>query len=310
MAGDWIKMRAALLAHPKVIALAEELVGIEEFREWLTPGGAAAWNLAKQPLVSLSALRRVTVGALLSVWSMSREFGHLDGDDLVLKGIDLFGLDEMGEVPGLGHAMAEVGWAVFDEASTSVRLPGFKAYNGPRDNAERQREWRERNTPRNSAVTARNDKRVTSPLPEKRREEKRDEEPPLPPSGERAGESANLQIPGKPDRTDWADVKARWNALAGKFGLKGILEVEGDRRRAYRARLATFPDFWAELEAALADVSEEARAKGFLTFDFAVRASGFRNLRERKYRNAFQVNAAPPSTRRCSMNEPDKFKGM
>lgn len=138
MAGDWIKMRGALLEHPKVIALARVLHDRKEFREWLTPGGAGEMN---GQLVSNEALRCVTTALLLKVWSVAREHGKFDGDDLVLEHSVLADIDQIAGVSGFGDAMAGIGWAVLRNC---VILPNFIQFNAPLDNAARQREYRER----------------------------------------------------------------------------------------------------------------------------------------------------------------------
>src|SRR3990167_7823915 len=103
MAGDWIKMRGALLDHPKVIRISKELELNSEFREWLTPGGAGNGQL-----VSNQALRCVTVALLMRCWSLSREHGEFHGDDLLLRYLTLDGLDEMAGGPGGGQAVSVV----------------------------------------------------------------------------------------------------------------------------------------------------------------------------------------------------------
>jgi hypothetical protein len=169
MADDWIKMRGAILTDPKLIALSVHLLGNPNFRAWLSPSGSD--STPGQP-VSDGALRRVTAGALLSVWSAAREHGKFDGDDLVLPFITVDALDDMAGCPGIGKGMQKVEWAVKDTPSNGVRLPRFKSYNVPKSNAERQRGYRERQqNPRYSALRKSNRSPVTNPLPEKRREE-------------------------------------------------------------------------------------------------------------------------------------------
>ena len=137
MAGDWIKMRGALLDHPKVIAIAKRLQANNEFRHWLTPGGATTSG----QIVSPVALRCVTTALLMRVWSGAREHGKFVEDDLVLPFSDLADLDEIAGAPGVGEAMAYVEWAI---ETNGVTLPNFKEFNVPMTNAEKQKEYRER----------------------------------------------------------------------------------------------------------------------------------------------------------------------
>jgi len=138
MAGDWIKMRGALYDHPKVIAIARALHENKEFRSWLMPGGSGQMN---GQIVSHGALRGVTTGLLLKVWSAAREHGKFDGDDLVLAHSRIADLDEMAGAPGVGEAMKTVGWAL---EKKGVILRNFKQFNVPMTDAERQRAFRER----------------------------------------------------------------------------------------------------------------------------------------------------------------------
>ena len=161
MSGDWIKMRAGLLASPKVYAIAMEIGECREAARVLTTGYAGP----PMEVLSVTALRNVTVTALLVTWASANEHSR----NGVLSHCDLFALDEISGLPGFGAAMEAVGWAVYDPQKNAVILPNFKEWNSPaedRTNAERQRRYRERRvTPRN-AVT------VTV---EKRREEKIEE---------------------------------------------------------------------------------------------------------------------------------------
>lgn len=138
MAGDWIKMRGALLSHPKVIAISKFLHNHEPFREWLTPGGGGVVNGC---IVSDTALRCVTTALLMCVWSSAREHGKFVDDDLVLPYSDLSDLDQMAGAPGIGAAMEHVNWAVEKDG---VTLPNFKEFNVPMTAAEKQKEYRDR----------------------------------------------------------------------------------------------------------------------------------------------------------------------
>jgi hypothetical protein len=178
MAGDWIKMRGALLDHPKVIAISRSLHCSKQFRDWLTPGGGGEGN---GQILSDSALRCVTTALLMRVWSVAREHGKFSGDDLVLEHSELVDIDQMAGAPGVGQAMQSVRWAI---VRRGVILPNFKEFNVPMTAAEKQREYRIRHGKGNGAVTEtlpsegnEKAKNVTS------RVEKRRTKTPLPPSG-------------------------------------------------------------------------------------------------------------------------------
>jgi hypothetical protein len=177
VAGDWIKMRGALLDNPKVIAIGRALHRDKDFREWLTPGGSGPGN---GQIIGDHALRCVTTALLMRVWSVAREHGHFVDDDLVLEHSELSDLDQMAGAPGVGEAMQSVRWAL---PENGVTLPNFKEFNVPMTPAEKQREYRNRNKGGNDSVT--------NPLPTRSngkrqnvttREEKR-REVPVPPDG-------------------------------------------------------------------------------------------------------------------------------
>ena len=164
MAGDWVKMRSALLANPKVHAIAKAIGRDPRAGAALTTG----FSGCPDQVLSRNALRHVTVTALLCVWSSANEHS-VDG---ILSCCDLEDLDEISGVPGFGDAMNAVGWAIPDEAGKCVSLPNFTEHNTPakdRTGAERQRRYRES---RNGDVTPlRNGVTVTQRREEKRREE-------------------------------------------------------------------------------------------------------------------------------------------
>jgi hypothetical protein len=141
MAGDWIKMRGALLDHPKVIAMTRLLQQNKDFREWLTPGGGGDMN---GKIVSDPASRAVTTACLLRVWSAAREHGKFDGDDLHLEHSWTDDIDQLAGCPGFGLAMSSVGWVIGHPTKRGVILPNFKEFNVPMTEAERAKEYRER----------------------------------------------------------------------------------------------------------------------------------------------------------------------
>ena len=133
MAGDWIKMRADLLTHPKVVRMMSALKA-DKFR---------------------------IVGGLLSVWCLfdaHSEDGQLSGYTLEL-------LDDMAAWPGFSQAMMSVGWLI--SGPESLELPRFDAHNGQSAKRRAQESDRKRSVRKASASDA--DKMRTRE--EKRRED-------------------------------------------------------------------------------------------------------------------------------------------
>lgn len=146
MAENWIKIRSSLLQSPKLIRMTRLLNDEEDFREWLTPGGANNGRV-----VSQAASRIVTFGLLTVTWSVTREFGKFQGDDLVLGAFTIPDLSELSGAPCVGRAMEGVGWAIEDPGQNRLILPNFREYNVPKRSArppktpaERSRDYRAR----------------------------------------------------------------------------------------------------------------------------------------------------------------------
>lgn len=118
-AGEWVMMRVLLAKDPKVLAAARLLMRDERYVAWVRADGGVATRR-----LTVAA----TVAALLLLWGVARSQGREVGDDLVLDLAELDALDEIAELPGLGDALAAVGWA---EALPlgGVRLPKFFRQN-------------------------------------------------------------------------------------------------------------------------------------------------------------------------------------
>ena len=201
MAGDWVKMRSALLANPKVHAIAKEIGRDSSAGAALTTG----FSGPPDQVLSRHALRHVCVTALLCVWSAANE--HSDGGKLSC--CDLDDLDEIAGVPGFGEAMQHVGWAIRDDENKCVLLPNFSEHNTTakdRTAAERQRRHREK---RHGGVT-RDSNAVTVT---QRREEKRREEEYIP-----AAPVATSEPPKRRKRSQPQDA-VRWDVEAGWQGI-------------------------------------------------------------------------------------------
>jgi hypothetical protein len=159
MAGDWIKMRVWLRRDPKVIWMADFLAVQRDFMNWLTDPVRARCKTSAYEHVTSNVTRALCVTSLLEIWGTAREHGHRDGDDLVVTNCNLVTLDEIADVPSIGLAMEEVGWAKMlqDGGDSDVTIfPNFfKIKQLPAEKqrsqaAERQARYRNK---RNSNVT-------------------------------------------------------------------------------------------------------------------------------------------------------------
>lgn len=136
MAGDWIKMRADLHTHPKVVRMAS----------------------------TLKADRLRIVGGLHSAWCLF-DVHSVDG---FLDGYSADTLDDLIGFPGFSRAMMAVGW--LEENGESLVMPRFEAHNGQSAKRRAQDADRKRNVRKASASEA--DKKRTRE--EKRREDIKD----------------------------------------------------------------------------------------------------------------------------------------
>ncbi|MFB4877830.1 DnaT-like ssDNA-binding domain-containing protein [Enterobacter hormaechei subsp. xiangfangensis] len=136
MAGDWIKMRADLHTHPKVVRMSS----------------------------ALKADRLRIVGGLHSAWCLF-DVHSVDG---LLDGYSADTLDDLIGFPGFSRAMMAVGW--LEENGESLVMPRFEAHNGQSAKRRAQDADRKRNVRKASASEA--DKKRTRE--EKRREDIKD----------------------------------------------------------------------------------------------------------------------------------------
>jgi len=185
MAGDWIKMRVNLVAHPKVLKTAEVLLSDPRFLGWSVLSYSLSGfppqtvvNHAEERHAALRVTRYVVVASLLRFWGYANE--HAKGENI--ESVTRQDVDDIAGVPGFADALAEVGWATFDDKKGGVVLPAFTEHNVSADErktsgAERQKRYRERlkqRTP-NSDVT----RDVTLPEREEKRREDKPQTPPL-----------------------------------------------------------------------------------------------------------------------------------
>lgn len=136
MAGDWIKMRADLHTHPKVVRMSS----------------------------ALKADRLRIVGGLHSAWCLF-DVHSVDG---YLDGYSPETLDDLIGFPGFARAMIAVGWLCEEEEN--LVMPRFDAHNGQSAKRRAQDADRKRNVRKTSAPEA--DKKRTRE--EKRREDLKD----------------------------------------------------------------------------------------------------------------------------------------
>jgi hypothetical protein len=143
MAGDWIKMRADLFTHPKVVRMAS----------------------------ALKADKLRIIGGLMSVWCLF-DAHSIDGE---LDGYTFSEVDDQLRWPGFSAAMCAIGW--LSETENGLVLPEFDTHNG--QSAKRRAQDADRKREVRSVSAKETDKKRTRE--EKRREEKKDT--PLPPAG-------------------------------------------------------------------------------------------------------------------------------
>lgn len=132
MAGDWIKMRAALCTDPRVLRLAEIIGACPKAGRRLSADGAV---VTLDQLVTRDVTRDITVASLLRVWGATNDHTR----DGVWKYSTPATLDTAAGVPGFGEAMVQVGWAIYDAEARVVTLPNFLEYNAPSKGGARKK---------------------------------------------------------------------------------------------------------------------------------------------------------------------------
>jgi hypothetical protein len=278
MAGDWIKMRSALLSNPKVHTIARLVGECREASRVLTTGASCP----PCEVLSRNALRNVTVTALLLVWSSANE--HTS--DGVMRCCDLIDVDEIAGIPGFGEAMQYVGWAHHDVEKDAIILPNFTEWNTPakdRTAAERQRRFREK---RNGDVT-RDVTRDSNGREEKRREEKKEEV--------EEGESDKSDPPAdKP--SDGEIVLAEWNRQMGQS-----CRLTPKRQTAFRQRWKN-PDWRESWQRAIQRAAASEFCRGvndrawLADFEWFLKPDTVTKLLEGKYDDRERRPAVKPVT--------------
>jgi hypothetical protein len=165
MAGDWIKMRADLHTHPKVVRISS----------------------------ALKADRLRIVGGLHAVWCLF----DAHSEDGSLSGYTLDAIDELIGFAGFSEAMCKVDWLSADP--DGVALPEFDEHNGQsakRRATETQRKRREREE--EAAEAARTASASDADKKRSREEKRREDKSPSLRSGDAAAQAALLaDLPAK-----------------------------------------------------------------------------------------------------------------
>jgi hypothetical protein len=187
MAGDWIKMRAALTTCPKVAAMARAIGMADEFSG-----------------LSRHSMRLLVVGGLHAVWAAVNEH-TADG---VMANTYPEDMDDIAGIEGFGSAMRSAGWLEVDEAAQTLTFPNFGQWNTPAKDitaAERMRKHRAKQDVARNTVTVTEPLRVTVAL-DKTRQDKREDI--------QAAPVATSEPPKRRKRSQHPDAVA-WNADAG-----------------------------------------------------------------------------------------------
>jgi hypothetical protein len=187
MAGDWIKMRAALTTCPKVAAMARAIGMADEFSG-----------------LSRHSMRLLVVGGLHAVWAAVNEH-TADG---VMTNTYPEDLDDIAGIDGFGSAMRSAGWLEVDEAAQTLTFPNFGQWNTPAKDitaAERMRKHRAKQDVARNTVTVTEPLRVTVTT-DKTRQDKSKYIPAAP--------VATSEPPKRRKRSQHPDAVS-WNADAG-----------------------------------------------------------------------------------------------
>lgn len=186
MAGEWIRYRQELETHPRFLSLCTRLIYGDSAEPFLAyacgevalieglPGTGRSVTERALCGVTADALRAVILRSTLRVWCAVNSHCLVDSMDAIMRPMILADLDDIAGFTGFGEAFLAVGW-VEAFGRNSLRFKNFLEFNEPaclrpkaKTNAQRQHEWRSRQTGGRATVT-----RVTK---RNEREEKRREE--------------------------------------------------------------------------------------------------------------------------------------
>ena len=130
---SWIKLRDDLDTDPRVFAMAAKLRN-SAINYILTSHAKDLLGTVTE-VVTRNVMRDVTLAGLSRVWFAANRH-TTDG---VFRNATIEYLDTLAQVPGFGHAMESVGYAVHDVINSTVTLPRFAEYNAPDKNGERSK---------------------------------------------------------------------------------------------------------------------------------------------------------------------------
>lgn len=233
MAGDWIKMRTALMTDPKVDAIARELEASLDVGCRLLKSSEGVMSA----FVTCDVMRDVTVSRLLVLWAAANE--HTKDDSI--SNVDLAYIDRIAGLPGFGEAMQNVGWLVYDAESRTITLENFSEYNksrsarsaGAKSGAERQAALRARRKAEAEALALVRDGKsdVTRDVTSDRREDKRREDKENKHTGKsstvpRAEDAVCVGLPEIPPRVG-AELAYRAKQAVEAIGAHGIEVAQG-----------------------------------------------------------------------------------
>jgi len=161
MAGDWIKMRAELQSHPKVVRILSATKS-DKFR---------------------------AIGGLHAVWSVF----DLHSQDGVLHGYTPELMDHIIGWSGFSDAMISVGWLVFDNSET-LSLPEFDEHNSQSAKRRAEDQKRKRNSRRSHDIVTEDCGQIADKMQTREREDKREEKEDKTPLSESCDSTPNCPI--------------------------------------------------------------------------------------------------------------------
>lgn len=258
-------------------------------------------DLAEDPSVigiaaDLGLSEDEVVGKLHRMWSWASRQSRDGNAPSVTKPF----LDRYVGVTGWCQAVAKNGW--LEVSDHGIAFPHWERHLS---NCAKERALASERASR-----YRHGASVTKSLPEKRREEKRDEEEHPTDVLVDALENGK-EPPSKKPAVDVAENLSSWNALATQHGFPRAHDVAGSRLAALRARLREHPDLWSRVGAELAALGPWARSQRFWSLDWILKPANLAKLLEGNYRERpgeSSPTAAARLGRQSSWRDPDKFK--
>ncbi len=169
MANDWIKMRASLQTHPKVVTL----------------------------MSHTKCDRHTVIGSLHAVWSVFDQ--HTE--EGVLEGYTPEALDDIIGRKGFAEAMIAAGWLQFDGDKT-LAVPDFQEHNGESAKKRAEATLRKRKS-RNSHAVVTDMSRKTCDTSVTREEKRREEDSVSKDTGAEAPSSEKSDAPVDPSKALW-----------------------------------------------------------------------------------------------------------